>query len=187
MWTCSHPCCSPHISCHPWLAPLELKYQSPNRSDIADQHWLIGHWVSSEPRVLPHLSLFCPSSPPLSCEASWETTKSNIKVHRNITHYCRIDYCHQCDKIYLIKSDIQVHTDISHQDYCHIGDTSYKTNFNMIVHVDRVREQDVRLPFLLCFTQPINEEDVIVGVDLPLSSTPDSGWAASNLLKLSIS
>ena len=61
----------------------------------------------------------------------------------------------------------------------------------MIVHVDRVREQDVRLPFLLCFTQPINEEDVIVdvivGVDLPLSSTPDSGWAASNLLKLSIS
>ena len=44
----------------------------------------------------------------------------------------------------------------------------------MIVHVDRVREQDVRLPFLLCFTQPINKEDVIVGVDLPLSSTPDS-------------
>ena len=50
----------------------------------------------------------------------------------------------------------------------------------MIVHVDRVRE-------LLCFTQTINEEDGVVGVDLPLSSTPDSGWAASNLLKLSIS
>merc|ERR1712218_359722 len=109
--------------------------------------------------------------------------KSDIQVHTDITNQ---DYCHQCDKIYLTKSDIQVHTDISHQDYCHIGDTSYKTNFNM-VHVDRVREQDVRLPFLLCFTQPINEEDVIVGVDLPLSSTPDSGWAASNLLKLSIS
>ena len=109
---------------------------------------------------------------------------SDIQVHTDITNQ---DYCHQCDKIYLTKSDIQVHTDISHQDYCHIGDTSYKTNFNMIVHVDRVREQDVRLPFLLCFTQPINEEDVIVGVDLPLSSTPDSGWAASNLLKLSIS
>ena len=37
----------------------------------------------------------------------------------------------------------------------------------MIVHVDRVRE-------LLCFTQTINEEDGVVGVDLPLSSTPDS-------------
>ena len=82
--------------------------------------------------------------------------------------------------LYVTKSDIKVHTDITHQDYCHLGDTSYKTNFDMIVHVDRVRE-------LLCFTQPINEEDVIVGVDLPLSSTPDSGWAASNLLKLSIS
>ena len=76
-------------------------------------------------------------------------------------------YCHQCDKIYSTKSDIQVHTDITHQDYSHLGDTSYKTNFDMIVHVDRVRE-------LLCFTQTINEEDGVVGVDLPLSSTPDS-------------
>ena len=55
--------------------------------------------------------------------------KSDIQVHTDITNQ---DYCHQCDKIYLTKSDIQVHTDISHQDYCHIGDTSYKTNFNMI-------------------------------------------------------
>ena len=89
---------------------------------VSSQEWhywgpgwptLIGHWVSSQPRVLPHLSLFCPSSPPLSCEASWETTKSNIKVHTNITHYCRIDYCHQCDKIYITKSNIKVHTDIT--------------------------------------------------------------------------
>ena len=41
---------------------------------------LIGHSAPSQPTVLPHLSLVCPSSHPLSCEASLDLESSHNPV-----------------------------------------------------------------------------------------------------------
>ena len=121
MWACSHPCCSLHIFCHTWLAPFRAEISA------SYQEWhcwpTLIDWLLSliQAKSLASPLTFLPQLLPL--EASWETTKSDTRVHTNITHQ---DYCHQCDKIYITKSDIKVHPDITHQDYCFLITSVYR-------------------------------------------------------------